>query len=148
MKLYRKIKFSYIYNPENIQLHYPNYPARKKFPDLHSHNLSSSLVSIVQKPTYDHLFRLHARMFRNITWSSSRSDFQFLWSCQVGGAGNPSVGFWRLTVVEELPSVYRTDARACTHTHIPTCMRQLLWDLIDELVITSSTRVAKRQRRN
>lgn len=56
-------------------------------------------------------------MFRNITWSSSRSDFQFLWSCQVGGAGNPSVGFWRLTVVEELPSVYRTDARACTHTH-------------------------------
>lgn len=51
---------------------------------------------------------------------------------------NLSAGFWRLTVVEQLMSRIASTYRD-THIH-NRCTRQLLQDLIDELVITSSTR--------
>lgn len=96
---------------------------------------------------FKHIFRLYGKNVLEYNLVSFPVRFPISRVAIQTVVANLSVGFWRLTVVEQLTFAYRIDAQGHTHIH-NRCTRQLLWDLIDELVITSSTReMAKGQGR-
>lgn len=98
-------------------------------------------------PMFKHIFRLYGKNVLEYNLVSFPVRFPISGVAIQTVVANLSVGFWRLTVVEQLTFAYRIDVQGHTHIH-NRCTRQLLWDLIDELVITSSTReMAKGQGR-